>query len=228
MLLNNQKRHKIIAASLFVPGALALVASPIIASELTYAACNPEDTTGCVYVDMGVDEVMSITNIDTLEDVNLGDAQATDAVVSAGQAVKVTTNHAGGYKLIVKAIGTDTNGDVTNKLLRRNKSGTALNDTGFDSVSSKTEIDDMANATWGFGVNSSRSSDIGTDDKYLRPIATTDSGVVNYTTAPTSEDTTTLFYGAKGGAAKVAGKYSAIVQITAIANDGGSATIYGD
>jgi len=227
MVLNTKKRHKVIAASLLVPVSLLAAISPIIASELTYAACTAQDKTSCVDINMTIDEVLSITNLSEIEDEDLGTADG-QVSISGGQAVKVKTNHGGGYKLIVKAISKDTSEVVTSKMLRRNSLGTALSDTGLESVSSRVLASNMAASTWGLGVNTSHTTDISSSDKYLRPIATTDAGVVNYTTTPTDEDVTNIYFGAKGDTSSVAGKYSAEIQITAIANDGSTPTIYGN
>lgn len=222
MKLKGHNIKRIIRASSLALCLFGLGVAPIVASELTFAdtcAGAASDTEECLTVKVTVPEVLAITNAASIPSEML---ISNTTGLSASQEVIVKTNCAGGYILTAKAISTNTSGTVSNSMLRRDNEGTALSNNGINSLSAKSTFANMGNNTWGLSV----------DGTYFRPVATTasGSGIIAYSTAPVSADTTNMSFAAKGQESTlVSGTYSAKIQLTAIKNESGTAqTLYGD
>lgn len=215
------KRHnldKVVVTSILVFGLFSMMVLPIVASEMSFA--EPCTGDACLDVEVTVPEYISITNAESIPDEILIDNTTGK---SSSQAVIVATNISGGYVLTAKAISTDTTSAISNKMLRRNGSGTALSNDGINSTATKLTYANMANKTWGLAV----------DGTYFRPIARdgvpAESGIIAYSKVPVLASTTNVTFAAKATDSDlVAGTYSTTIQFTALGNDGTDQTLYGD
>lgn len=221
MKIKRNNDRKIVLMGLLVVSFLGLAVSPILGSELSFAANCDGSTYGeeCLMIEVTVPPYISITNAASIPS-NMEISNSTG--LSYSQAVTVATNVAGGYELTAKAISTDTSSVVSNKMLRRDNLGVAVSDTGINSTASKLTYANMADKTWGLAV----------DGTNFRPIATTTSGsgIIAYSRAPTTGATTNVTFAAKvaDNGSLVAGTYSATIQFTALGSDGSAKTLYGD
>lgn len=190
--------------------AWAVVASAVATSPITVsAATESADTT----VNATVNSVISITSVSPVSFTMTPTAGG--VVSSASDTVSVTTNSAGGYNLTLANVDADT-------------SLTSGGNTITAHSGSQASPTTLANGTWGYrvvgvggftaGAYTGETDEASSTSTWAGVPATGSANTLKTTGTAATNDTTTVWYGAKVTTSQASGTYTDVVRYTATTN----------